>query len=53
LDVQLLVRAEEALGISLRGEQEIRHALREGFWVELADRAKAHAHRRDGASDNQ
>jgi hypothetical protein len=53
LDVQLLVRAEEALGISLRGEQEIRHALREGFWVELADHAKAHAHRRDGASDNQ
>lgn len=35
LDVQLLLRAEEALGRSLRGEQEIRRALRAGFWTSM------------------
>jgi len=38
LDVQLLLRAEEALGRSLRGEQEIRRALRAGFWTSMVGR---------------
>jgi hypothetical protein len=35
LDVQLLVAAEEAVGFSLRGNQDRRHALRAGFWSVL------------------
>jgi hypothetical protein len=32
LDVQLLPAAEEALGLSLRGAEDLRRALRDGFW---------------------
>jgi uncharacterized LabA/DUF88 family protein len=35
LDIQLLVRAEEAVGFSLRDDQTLRHALRAGFWDSL------------------
>jgi uncharacterized LabA/DUF88 family protein len=35
LDVQMIIGAEEALGRSLRGEQELRHALRAAFWSEI------------------
>lgn len=35
LDVQMLVRLEEQLGRSLRGDQPTRHALRAAFWESL------------------
>lgn len=39
LDVQMIVAAEEALGRSLRGEQELRHALRAAFWNQIRRKA--------------
>jgi hypothetical protein len=41
LDAQLLISAEEALGIPLRGEQELRYALRGAFWGEIGQCAGA------------
>jgi uncharacterized LabA/DUF88 family protein len=41
LDVQLLTNAEEAVGLSLRGQEELRHVLRAAFWAEVNRRAKA------------
>jgi uncharacterized LabA/DUF88 family protein len=35
LDTQLILAAEEALGLSLREKQELRHVMRAAFWAEL------------------
>jgi hypothetical protein len=40
LDVQLLLRAEEEIGKSLRGAESVRRALRAAFWEEVEAGAK-------------
>ena len=42
LDVQLLLSAEETVGFSLRGDQTLRHALREAFWEVVLARQERH-----------
>lgn len=47
LDVQLILGAEEAVGLSLRGQEDLRRALRAAFWNEVAEGVKTRSDVRD------
>jgi hypothetical protein len=40
LDVQLLISTEETVGLSLKGQEELRHVLRAAFWGAVEREAK-------------